>query len=170
MRESIGATWIMGIVIFFIVLFTGFLAFSINYSRGFRVKDGIVERIEKYNGPNLDAYLDIQSFLDDTAYNSRGRCSVEFTNGESYIGVSGTGTGTENIDNHPTEDDTYYYCIGKVKSDTSTFVMDSAYYRVVVFFNLAIPIIGNSVNFHATGETSNIYFPNECGFFSQNKC
>ena len=30
MREAIGATWIMGIVIAFIALFSGFLAFSIN--------------------------------------------------------------------------------------------------------------------------------------------
>jgi hypothetical protein len=166
MRESIGATWIMGIVIFFIILFTGFLAFAVNYSRGFRVKDGIVERIEKYNGPNLDAYTDIQSYLEEVTYNSKGQCGTEFSDYDSFIGVTGTGTSVSNIDNHPTEYDRYFYCIGKVKADTSTFVMDSAYYRVVVFFNLSIPIIGEKMNFRATGETTNIYFPNECGFFS----
>ena len=170
MRESIGATWIMGIVIFFIALFTAFLAFSINYSRAFRVKDGIVERIEKYNGPDLDAYVSIQSFLSEVTYNSRGTCSHLYSEDEKYIGVSGTGEGLENIDRNPDLNDRYYYCIGKVQANTSTFVMDSAYYKVVVFFNLSLPVFGNKMNFHATGETTNIYFPNECGFFSQDVC
>ncbi len=169
MRESIGATWILGIVIFFIVLFTGFLAFSINYSKAFRVKDGIVERLEKYNGPNLDAFVDIQSFLDEVAYSSTGPCAGEFPNGEPYIGVFGTSSDISAIEHHPSADNRYTYCIGKVQANTSTFVMDSAYYRVVVFFNLALPIFGNKINFHATGETSNIYFPDECTFFN-NAC
>jgi len=159
----------MGIVIFFIVLFISFLAFSINYSRGFRVKDGIVERIEKYNGPNVDAYTDIQSFLNEVTYNSRGSCSNIY-NEETYIGVSGTGDSLDNIDRNPEPNGKYYYCIGKVQANTSTFVMDSAYYRVVVFFNLSLPIIGEKMNFHATGETTNMYFPNECGFFSSDMC
>ena len=159
----------MGIVIFFITLFTAFLAFSVNYSRAFRVKDGIVERLEKYNGPNEEAYYDIQSFLGEVTYNSRGECSHTFAD-IAYVGVNGTGESLDNIDRNPGPDDRFYYCIGKVQADTSTFVMDSAYYRVVVFFNLAIPVIGEKMNFNATGETTNIYYPKECGFFSADNC
>ena len=51
MREAIGATWIFGIVIVFIVVFTGYLAFSVNYAKAFAMKDSIIDIIEKHNGP-----------------------------------------------------------------------------------------------------------------------
>ena len=68
MRESIGATWLMGIVMVFIALFASFLAFSINYSKAFRVKDGIVDRIERYNGLSADCI--------DNRTDSAGRSGV----------------------------------------------------------------------------------------------
>ena len=42
MRDSIGGTWIMGIFIVFIALFASFMAYSISYTRAFRVKNEII--------------------------------------------------------------------------------------------------------------------------------
>ena len=42
MRESMGGTWLFGIVIVFIALFASFLAYSISYTRAFNVKNEIV--------------------------------------------------------------------------------------------------------------------------------
>ena len=78
MREAIGATWIMGIVIVFIALFSGYLAFSVNYSKAFKVKDGIVDRIQKHNGPNQEAIDDIADLMNDIGYSSTGKCSNFF--------------------------------------------------------------------------------------------
>ena len=50
MREAIGGAWLMGVVVFFIVLFTSYLALSVNHSRAFNVKNAIVEIIERHNG------------------------------------------------------------------------------------------------------------------------
>ena len=50
MRESIGGTWLVGIVIVFIVIFTSYLALSVNYSKAFKVKNGIIEIIEENEG------------------------------------------------------------------------------------------------------------------------
>ena len=50
------------------ILFAGFLAFSINYSKAFRVKDGVIERIRKFNGLNSDTIQDISSFLHEINY------------------------------------------------------------------------------------------------------
>ena len=45
MKEAIGATWLLGIVLTFIALFSGYLAFSINYSKAFRIT---VDQIGKH--------------------------------------------------------------------------------------------------------------------------
>ena len=45
MREAIGGTWLLTIVLVFIVLFSSFLALSINYSKAFKVKNGIVKEV-----------------------------------------------------------------------------------------------------------------------------
>ena len=58
MREAIGATWITGVVLAFIALFSGYLALSINYSKAFKVKDGIVDRLEKHSGPETRSIMD----------------------------------------------------------------------------------------------------------------
>ena len=66
MREAIGGTWIFSIVIVFIVLFTSFLAISVNYSKAFRVKNGIINIIEK-TGYTLDK-VEINDVEKDTYY------------------------------------------------------------------------------------------------------
>ena len=45
MRESMGGTWLFGIVIVFIALFASFLAYSISYTRAFNVKNEIINYI-----------------------------------------------------------------------------------------------------------------------------
>ena len=50
MREAIGGTWIFQIVIFFILLFTGYMCMSINHSKAFNVKNTIIKEIERAEG------------------------------------------------------------------------------------------------------------------------
>ena len=87
MREAIGATWIFVIVIVFIIVFTGYLAFSVNYAKAFAVKDTIIDTLEKFNGPGSenDKYAfsssgpvldEIKRKMKNINYNSKGRCSL----------------------------------------------------------------------------------------------
>ncbi len=39
MKESIGGTWLLGFVLVFIVIFSAYLAVSINYTKAFKVKN-----------------------------------------------------------------------------------------------------------------------------------
>ena len=50
MRESIGGLWLFSIVVTFIVLFVSFLAYSISYTRAFKVKNEIINYIERAEG------------------------------------------------------------------------------------------------------------------------
>lgn len=157
MREAIGATWIMSIVIAFIALFSGYLAFSVNYSKAFKVKDGIVDRIEKHNGVNNAAINDINDMMTSVGYSSKGKCSVYFNDsGLAYIGVT-----SNVVDSHPSSSSTYNYCIQKINALNTSGQLSAAYYKVYVFFSLSIPILNNSSLLDVSGETTVIYFPEE---------
>ena len=47
MREAIGGTWLFGIVILFIALFSAFLAYSVSYTKAFNTKNEIINIIER---------------------------------------------------------------------------------------------------------------------------
>ncbi len=52
MRESIGATFLIKIMIIFIVLYNSLLAIAVNYAMVFRVKNRVINLIEQYEGCN----------------------------------------------------------------------------------------------------------------------
>lgn len=163
MREAIGATWITGIVIVFIALFSGYLALSINYSKAFKVKDGIVDRLEKHSGPNRVAIDDIAGMLDDIGYNSKGPCEMlDDDTGRDFVGVN-----RNQVIPNP-YNSTYNYCLMRINSNNtnggitaSQGQLSAAYYRVVVFFSLSLPILDQFTTFHITGETVNINYPED---------
>ena len=164
MREAIGATWITGVVLAFIALFSGYLALSINYSKAFKVKDGIVDRLEKHSGPNKEAIEDIADMLEDIGYNSKGTCSMlEDQSASDYVGV------TKNHVSKNPGNGAYNYCLVRINSNKTNGVvtgdkkgqLTAAYYRVVVFFSLSLPIINNMGSFFVTGETININYPED---------
>ena len=147
----------MGIVIAFIALFSGYLAFSVNYSKAFKMKDGIVDRIEKHSGPNQQAMDDIAELMNDIGYSSSGKCSPFFHDDSlSFIGVT-----SNYVTPSPSEDDSFNYCIQKVEALNPHGQLSSAYYTVYVFFSLSIPIVKDMSLFNISGETINIYFPEE---------
>ena len=52
MRQAIGSTWILQLVIVFILIFVAFLALSINYTKAYKIKNELLSIIEKYEGVN----------------------------------------------------------------------------------------------------------------------
>ena len=140
MREAIGGTWIFGIVITFIVLFSGYLAVSVNYSKAFRVKNELVSLIEKYEGHGPEAQKQIETYLDGVGYWVYGSCTTE-----------GRGSGFV-----ATTNSEYKYCVDKVETSDS---LNRAYFKVTVFFKLDLPVVGGIFTFPITGETKSIYFP-----------
>ena len=160
MRESIGSAWLMIIVMTFIVLFSSYLAFSINYSKSFRVKDGIVERIQKHNGivlgsGNENTLKQIDEFLAEIGYNVKGDC-YQFGEGDGTVlaGVNGT-----MYKINPQKGETYNYCIIKVASyQSEATVMNASYYKVIVFFSLQIGNISLLSRFHTQGTTQTLYY------------
>lgn len=157
MRESIGMTWLMMIVVAFITLFSGYLAFSINYSKAFRLKDGIVQRLEKHSGPNKDSIEDIEALIDEIGYNSLGQCvGAAVGDAEQVMGVR-----EGYPDWNPMSGEYYSYCINKVTSYNPSGQLTAAYYKVAVFFSISLPIVRLDSIFFLNGETINISYPRD---------
>ena len=145
MREAIGGTWLFGLVITFIVFFASFLAVSINYSKAFNVKNNIVDLIGKYEGNNCKSRKKIGEYLSDVGYLVIGTCPDDYYAYDlqgNYL--SGTKRG--------------YYCV-KSEDTSDNTVVDKKYYRVVTFFKLDLPMVGDLTTFRIKGETESVYFP-----------
>ena len=50
MRQAIGTTWVMQLVIIFMLIFVAFLALTINYTKAFKIKNELITFIEKNEG------------------------------------------------------------------------------------------------------------------------
>lgn len=151
MRESIGGTWIVGIVIVFIVIFTSYLALSVNYSKAFKVKNGIIEIIEENEGLTDKAQSQIVNYLNLAGYYVYGNCNKvdpEYTDGE----LNGVLTGYEKQGSS----NRYKYCVYERTINNDT--LERKYYRVTVFFKFDIPLLDNIFTFPVTGETKAVYF------------
>ena len=150
MREAIGGTWLLGLVLTFIVIFASFLAISINYTKAFNVKNNIVDLISKYEGNNCNAREKIGNYLKDVGYLVPGDCSKADPDGiYSYYGY--------NLDGNRVTSGKAYYCVS-MDSTEDTTTMDKRFYRVIVFFKLDLPLVSELATFRVKGETESIMF------------
>jgi hypothetical protein len=94
MRESIGATFLIKIMVVFIILYNSLLAIAVNYAMAFRVKNEIINLLEQYEGC-AGAKDSIESYIANVGYYraatpSQGPYSIvpvqeENRNGTYYI-------------------------------------------------------------------------------------
>jgi len=172
MKEAIGGTWLYGLAITLIALFTTFVSVTTNYARTYKIKDHIISIIEANDGVTEDTLNEISDYLASTGYASTGECPKEPDGSKTkwhpfmYGETSPSGYGGE-----------VNYCIIKhvvtcrVKSETdetNSFLRGQqsynsfprAYYGVTTFFRLDWPILRQFIKVNLTGETSIIYMVN----------
>lgn len=173
MRESIGGTWLTGIVITFLALFAGFLTYAISYSKAFRVKNDIIKIIEQNEGYTYAANTEsnaisnvLNASLDDLDKNGSAEAeifSMIKNSGYNYSNnvecKSGTIPGTS----------PYGYCIEKHCADAlgandsgnvsgyTNINAKKVYYKVTTYISLSIPILNISMDIPISGETNTLY-------------
>lgn len=153
MRESIGGTWILQLVIGFMLLFVAFLTLSLNYSKAFQIKNEMLTMIEKKegltSGSNGSIAL-INNYLSSNSYRVKRSCPVG-----SY-GVSDLNSNTaESVSNTSKQ---YYYCVEKIETPSRTH-NNKVYYKISIFFYFNLPIIGDIFKFTINGATNDIIVP-----------
>lgn len=158
MRESIGGTWLLGFVVLFIVLFSGYLAVSINYTKAFKVKNQIINLIEQNEGFRTSSIGNLASASNDELSSSSS------TEDQIYLYIKNIGYATTAIDSSKCEGyGNYYtggYCIKKICT------ANGKYYKVTSFIKIELPLIWTSFTIPINGETKTIFYDNstiKCG-------
>lgn len=143
MRESIGSTWTLQLVIAFILLFVGFLTLSLGYSKSYKVKNETLSIIEKYEGLTTDAVTIINNYLVYNNYNVKGKCPDN-----TWYGINNLSVNTIEKADSKTK---YYYCVKKIHSKGNYY-----YYEINTFFKFNLPIVGDFATFTIEGSTADI--------------
>ncbi|MEG0799147.1 MAG: hypothetical protein RR228_03850 [Bacilli bacterium] len=154
MRESIGGGWLMTIVVLFILLFSGFLAVSINYTKAFKIKNYILNKIEYDEG-----YRNAKGTVDDSLIKSDGSTEADIWLYLKKVGYNGIGLKKSICNNKEfgtvAEDyKTGGYCVQKVAHGED----NTAHYKVTAFIIIELPFIDTKFTIPINGETNTMYY------------
>lgn len=125
MRDAFGGIVNIAMIVVFLVLVSGYLAFNVNYTKAFRVKNFIITSLEQYEG-NCDQGTacanKISNYIKSIGYNAPDTRESDYTCvSEGYcfkkIAVSDEVSGAYSESN------------------------DKVYFRVITRINIDIPII-----------------------------
>lgn len=146
MREAIGNTFIVNLLLVFLGVMSIIFIGSISYSKAFKVKNRIIYTIEKYGEWDNGSYInpareEIEASLKQIGYPLIARMS-----NCGWFGKGGT-----NVYGSDPYDTTYHYCIYEHNDDKGH------YYSVVTFMHFDIPLIGGILEFPVYGETKSLY-------------
>ena len=153
MKEAIGQTISLQVILVFVVFLNAFLAFSVNYTKAFRVKNKVINILEQNEGFNGAAASKIDDYMSGVGYN---------------VNIQGERDGIGNCKNGVC---ILAHCAGRIGDDASsgecpTGASDKQdyriYYSVTTYINVSVPIINRILNqdmpiFRIQGDTSTIY-------------
>ncbi len=146
MRDAIGGTFTFQIIIFFLVLVSGYLAFSVNYSKAFRAKNKVIDVYEAYEGnlKNDRAQEKINTYFKQIGYNPAQEY-VNVKNAEcAEIGSStgGSTTGSDASKVCGKCECQNGFCIKEVcDTENSSTLLSKKYAEVTTFVSIDIPIM-----------------------------
>lgn len=157
MREAIGNSFIVNLLLVFLGVMSIIFIGSISYSKAFKVKNRIIYIIEKYgewpesslmNQPREEieaslkqiGYPLVARIGDCSRYLKRGNAIDDDGDTEGLI-VYGANAA----------DTSYHYCVYKFENNRGV------YYGVVTFMHFEIPLLAGILEFPVYGETKTLY-------------
>ena len=169
MKESIGNAFLFNIIIVFVIILIGFFIGSLDYSKAYKVKNKIVEEIEKEgeaaetveetaNAYNENTIAEISNWLKGGA--SRNGKTYNAT-GVGYPLNTNGGKNTSSFCNEKegtlvSRTNDYEYCVYLMEDHVDEDHI-YYYYRVVTFMYFDIPVVsefaGNLLRIPVVGET-----------------
>lgn len=160
MRESIGGLWLFSIVITFIVLFVSFLAYSISYTRAFKVKNEIINYIERAEGFTTTEG-DIRNISSDELKGmaANNTATVDIL---AYLQVQNVGYNYSIAEQISCNDYDYGhnqtggYCLKRYCPGGDNGEM--IYYKVTTFVAFKIPVLNFIFKIPISGETKSLYY------------
>lgn len=151
MRDAIGGAMTLQIIVIFMIIINCYLAFSVNYTKAFRVKNEIRSIIEKNEGLTDAAKEQINDLMLKNKYKMNELFETWCSNNDYEVLRLAAGS----------------FCYKYQKVDVSGTYNDlntykGAYYTVATFVNIDLPLVNNLLPFAGNlflvkGETALIY-------------
>lgn len=141
MKQGIGFTATINIIMIFIVVTFAFLAATLSYYKAYKVNNAISDSIEKYEGYNSLAKKEISKKLESLGYHQgTSNCKVNTTN---------------EIESR--NDSVYDYCIEYQGRDNNNYYK----YKITTYLVIDIPVGNLFLKIPIKSTTENIYYFNE---------
>lgn len=166
MRESIGGSWLFGIVATFIVLFSAFIAYSISYTKAFKVKNSILNYIEQNEGFTTSAIVDgisVDRLSNEELKDSKAVDAMAYELIKS-MGYNTTEVSCEGYGEHQYGG----YCVerkclntGKDSCSYENKGNQKVIFKVTTFIKANIPVINVEIKIPVMGETKTLYYVND---------
>lgn len=140
MRDAVGGSAAIFIIMIFIVVALGYLAFNVNYTKAFRMKNKIISVYEDYDG---ECSSKCQEHIKKYAA-TIGYLSADINCPKGYKGMEDLYCIKE-VEVHPNNS-------GEEISDLS----NRSYYKIITKINVDVPVIRNIFDlriFQITGDT-----------------
>jgi len=163
MKESVGNTMLYNIVITFVIVFIGLFVTSITYSKGYKVKNRMIEVIEKTYpvcvknkmdfaacniliADNIDNELNKIGYRGAPLYWDSSSCEAQL---KKNLKDSGTGSFVYKASSR------YQVCFAAIKPSDISKVTETnhIYYVVNAYMYLDLPLIGDRMMIPVRGET-----------------
>ena len=151
MKDAISGAMTLQIIVVFLIIINCYLAFSVNYTKAFRVKNEIRSIIEKNEGLSCSAMRQINDLMLNQKYKMNNKFETWCKNNGYSIARSDAGS--------------FCYKYNKIDVTGTTdpnSLYKGAYYTVATFVNVDIPLVNNLLPFAGNlflvkGETAQIY-------------
>lgn len=141
MRDAFGGIVNITFIVVFMLIVSGYMAFSVSYNKAFKVKNKIITVLEQYeDAENATAKTKIREYLTEIGYNA---------------------TAPKINDSNYTCDQQLGYCTKWVQVAESDSGLPRGYYKVVTAVYVDIPIFNKFLPFfnffQVSGDTKTIY-------------
>lgn len=131
MKEAIGTSFVFNLIMIFVGVMIALLVGSLAYTKGFKIRNRIIDIIQKHDGYTEQAKTEIVQNLRDIGY----QISKDYSCKERDKAVI--------ID----KEDNYHYCVYQYNTTKGE------YYGITVFIHIDFPFIGDWVEIPVYGET-----------------
>lgn len=147
MRDALGGSVNVVIIVVFIVFVMGYMAFNVNYTKAFRMKNKIISVYEEHNGKCEDScFKEIRDYARSIGYYPDTDRNLNCPSDYNVLPKQGS----------------KLYCVKAVKvtvqSDRSSEPeqREKTYYKIITKITISIPVLDNLINlnvFRITGDT-----------------
>lgn len=142
MRDSLGGTVMFVIIIIFLVVALGYLAYSVNYTKAFRMNDKIISLYNEFNG---ECTSDIKPGYEQS-------CQEQIEKYANEIGYVAADLECNKFSNDATvlKYKNLFCAIPRVESNASEIEGDTKgkmHYQIITKINIQVPIISNIFHF-----------------------